>query len=128
MPRTGAGFGFSIFKHALLLSAPIVGVGLFLFGLIVLGGQARDWLRSRDHHAITFADIACDSPPGKDREEFLTEVQYLSSLPDRVQLLDSDLAARLGSAFARHPQVEKVEKVEVLTGRRVLVRLKFRPR
>ena len=40
-------------------------------------------------------------------------MQYLASLPDRVHVLDDDLAANLQQAFARHPWVAAVEDVRV---------------
>jgi hypothetical protein len=61
-----------------------------------------------------------------ERADFLTEVQYLGSLPDRVELLEDGLAEKLGRAFARHPRVETVGRVEVLSDRRIRVRLTFR--
>src|SRR5205085_1645284 len=57
---------------------------------------------------------------------FLGEVQYLGGLPERLALLDDDLPGRLAEAFARHPWVEKVERVEVVPPGRVRARLTYR--
>src|SRR5262249_15720330 len=61
-----------------------------------------------------------------EREDFLGEVRYLSEFPSRLRLLEKGLASRLADAFARHPWVEKVERVEVLPLRQVRVRLVYR--
>jgi len=126
MPRIGPPSVLRLGYRLVLLLMPIFAVGAILIGLIALGGWARERVRPQDRHAIRFVDIDCTTPPGKDREEFLTEVQYLSRLPDRIQLLDDGLAGRLATAFARHPQVEKVEKLEILPDHRVRVQLTFR--
>jgi hypothetical protein len=76
---------------------------------------------------VAFADIACEPPPESiDLKTFLAEVQYISGYPDRLALLEENLASRLAAAFARHPCVERVERLEVLPERRVLVRLVYR--
>src|SRR5262249_37699447 len=98
------------FKSVVLL----LGVGLLLFGLVALGKWAWDQIRSWDRYTVAFTDIACPSPPGQPRADFLDEVQYLAGLPDRLRLLDEDLAPRLAAAFALHPWVERVTGVEVL--------------
>jgi hypothetical protein len=104
----------------------LLGGVIVLAALIVLGQWARDWLRQQDRYAVAFADIDCPPPPGMERAAFLGEVQYLGSLPDRVQVLDDGLAARLNEAFARHPWVRKVERVEVAPAGQVRVHLAYR--
>jgi hypothetical protein len=107
------------------LGPPLV-AALLLAGLIALGRSARDALRSQDRYAVAFADIDCEPPPGEGRAAFLGEVQYLAGLPERLQVLDDDLPGRLAEAFAWHPWVEKVERVEVVPPGRVRVRLTYR--
>ena len=60
------------------------------------------------------------------RGAFLDEVQYLSRLPDRLSVLDDNLSQRLSAAFAKHPWVEKVDRVMVEAPRRISVRLTLR--
>jgi hypothetical protein len=113
-------------RRALKLTALLAVLALFLGGLLVLGKLAGERLAAGDRYVISFADIECaPSPPGA-RAEFLDEVQYLAGLPDRVRLLDADLGDRLAEAFARHPRVEKVDRVEVVPPRRVRLHLVFR--
>ncbi len=57
---------------------------------------------------------------------FLAEVRALGRFPEVLDTGQSDLPARLGMAFARHPWVEKVERVQVLAPGRVRAELRFR--
>jgi len=104
---------------------PILAVGLFLFGLLTLGKAALDQVRGRERYTIAFADIDCPPPPGQERTDFLGEVQYLGGLPARLHVLDPDLKQGLAGAFARHPWVDKVERVE-LGSQKVQVQLVYR--
>jgi hypothetical protein len=104
----------------------LVGAGLLLLGLIALGKVARDQLRQHDRYTVTLNDIDCPAPPGLSRHEFLAEVNYLTPLPARLPALDDDTPRRLADAFARHPWVEGVEKVEVVPPDRARIRLVFR--
>jgi hypothetical protein len=106
----------------LLLAAATA--ALVLFGVVLVGRATRAGERPRAVSA--FAAIDCDPPPGLDRREFLDEVQYLGGFPDELHLLDAGLAERLAEGFARHPWVEKVERVEVQLSRGVHVRLAHR--
>jgi hypothetical protein len=103
-----------------------VGLGLVFVGLQRLGQATRDGVRHLDRYTAEFADLDCTPPPGGSRDDFLAEVQYLAGLPDRLRLLNDDLAPRLAEAFARHPWVEQVERVSVVPPGRVQVRLVYR--
>jgi hypothetical protein len=105
---------------------PVIGAALFLLGLIVAGRMALEHLRDQQRFALPFSDIDCPPPPGMERDEFLSEVRYLTGLPAQMRLLNDDLPAQLASAFARHPWVEQVEEVAVTPPRLVRVRLAFR--
>jgi hypothetical protein len=91
-----------------------------------LGQQARGYLREQDRYRLAFRDIDCPTPNGLTREDFLGEVQYVAAWPDDVRLLDDRLALRLEEAFAAHPWVEEVRRVEVTSDRRIRVDLSFR--
>jgi hypothetical protein len=113
-------------RTQLVRAAALTAGGLvLLLGWVVLGRQAAIGLRDSDRYTAAFADIACSPPPPIPRDDFLGEVQYLSNLPDRLPLTDETLAARLAAAFALHPLVESVERVEVLP-RPVRVSLNYR--
>ena len=74
-----------------------------------------------------FADIECTTPVGMERQKFLEEVRYYAPrLPERIHLLDEHLAEQLREGFAKHPWVEKVERVEIVPPHRVLVQLVYR--
>ncbi len=105
---------------------PLAGVVLVLGGLVAAGQWTRDWLRQQPRSQLPLADVECAAPPGRSREDFLAEVQYLASLPDQLPLLDENLGGRLTNAFSRHPWVESVDAVQVLPPGRVQVRLTFR--
>jgi hypothetical protein len=106
--------------------ALVLVVGLVLVGFILLGRLALESLRPRDRHTVAFGDIDCAPPPGQARADFLDEVQYFGSLPGRLQLLDKGLPERLARGFARHPWVEKVQRVEVVPPGVVRVQLVYR--
>jgi hypothetical protein len=82
-----------------------------VFGLVVLGHYARDWLDRRHHYSIKIADLNCETPPGMDKAKFLAEVQYCGSFPDEINVLDAGLVNRLQAAFALHPWVERVDGI-----------------
>jgi len=106
---------------------PLLGVTLLLAGVLWIGKLTRDRVRSHPSQEILFADIDCPAPPGMKRGDFLDEVQYLAEMPVRLHLLDDDLPARLAKAFAGHPWVEKVDRVEIGSAEpRVRARLAFR--
>jgi hypothetical protein len=113
-------------RPLLRLLTPLLGAGLFLVALAAAGKATREWLQKQGHVSLAFTAIDCLPPPGEERERFLLEVQSLNGLPDRVSLLEDDLATRLALAFAAHPWVDKVERVAVLPDRRVEVRLVYR--
>jgi hypothetical protein len=103
-----------------------VSAGLSLLGTLVAGIMTRQAVHDWDRYTVAFAEIDCTPPPGQERRDFLAEVQYLAGMPDRSSVLDEDLAPRIAEAFARHPCVEEVERVSLLPGRKVSVRLQFR--
>jgi len=107
-------------------SALLLLVAALLGGVIMLKDWAFAQIHDQERYLVAFADIDCDVPEGMGRREFLDEVQYLARLPDRLNLLDADLMARLRQAFAEHPWVEKVNDVTAAPPRHVSVRLAFR--
>ena len=113
--------GWSL-RLLLLVGGPL----LFLAGLVYAGRWTLEQIRGQDRFAFAFADIECTPPEGQDRNGFLAEVRYLTDSPERWQLLDDQLTPRLADVFARHPWVEKVERVEVVPPRQVRVRLAYR--
>ncbi|AWM37967.1 hypothetical protein GobsT_39630 [Gemmata obscuriglobus] len=97
-----------------------------LFGLSLLGDQAKRRIGPRDRYSVAFADIRCDPPPGTDRETFLTEVRYTAAAGSTLQLLDPQLKPRLTGAFAAHPWVLRVDSVTIEPPDVVAVALTFR--
>ena len=112
-----------LIKCALLLSL----VAIFLGGVILAGHWGQEYLRGRERFEIAFTDIECGTPAGMDRKKFLEEVQYYSpALPGRVDPLDDQLRDRLSDGFARHPWVEKVDGVEIVPPKQIIVKLTLR--
>jgi hypothetical protein len=103
--------------------AVLTAAGLFVAGLVVFGRQALARLHTQERYLFPFADVACVPPPHLKRSQFLDEVQYLSGMPETLHLLDADLPRCLAEAFARHPWVERVEKVVIGPGRAAEVRI-----
>jgi hypothetical protein len=125
MPKfTARWFSFCL-RLGLALS-PLLAAALVLTALLVAGNWARDSLADRDRYQFPFNHIECAAPAGMSRTDFLDEVQYLAGLPDRVNVLDENLAARLAQAFALHPRVGKVEGVHIRSAEQIQVRLVFR--
>ncbi len=98
------------------MALPLLAGAALLGAVVFLGGRAREELRQRGRYDTQFADVEVDPPPGLTREELLGEVQYLSGWPDRFDPRDGDTCARLGRAFAAHPWVEEVQRVEKKAG------------
>jgi hypothetical protein len=97
-----------------------------IMGLVTLDRALRSELRDDARFRLPFAAIDCAPPEPVARETFLKEVRERSDLPDTVYLLDNDLPRQLAQAFARHPWVSQVERVEILPKRQILVRLRYR--
>jgi hypothetical protein len=115
-----------VWRRLLKSLAVLLGLSLFLFGLIRLGKLALGQIRGQDRYTVAFADIDCTPPPGRERGAFLDEVQYLAELPNRLRTLDEDLAKRLAAAFARHPCVAQVVRVELTPPGQVHIQLLYR--
>ncbi len=104
-----------------------LGIALaLLFGLGWLGEFARHQLGPQERYRVSFAEIECEAPPGRDRATFLSEVRYASNFPETFQILDKDRDAKLRAAFLAHPWVEAVDSVEVEAPRTIRLRLRFR--
>jgi hypothetical protein len=112
----------------LVVSAALAagGAAVLLGGLIWAGRAMRGPLQSADRYQFPFKLIECPTPPGADREQFLSEVRYYGDFPETVPLLDDTLGHRLSEAFARHVWVEHVDGVEISPNRRIQVQLTFR--
>jgi hypothetical protein len=108
------------------IGTPILGAALVVFGIVALDRLARGQLHGSARNELAFADIPCEAPAGLSRPDFLGEVQYLAHLPDRLDRLEPNLADSLRRAFALHPWVEAVERVEVPSGGSIQVRLRYR--
>jgi hypothetical protein len=93
--------------------------------LNTIGGDALRRIGGRDRYRVSFADIACDAPPGLDRPTFLAEVRYVGELHETVSPLDAADRDRLAGGFAKHPWVEAVEGVTPEPGG-VRIALRFR--
>jgi hypothetical protein len=112
----------------LSIAAPLIGAVGVLWGIVALGRLAQDHVA--DNNQIDFRGIEVAPPPKMTREDFLGEVQYLARLagepvPDRLEPSD-DLVKKLFGAFARHPWVAVVQKIERLPDDKVRIRLGFR--
>jgi hypothetical protein len=105
---------------------PLLGALLVLALVCVLGKLAWESLGHLERYQIPFSEIDCPAPPNMGRTTFLDEVQYLSGMPGRLNVLEEGLVGRLAEAFRKHPWVEKVDSVEVQSSQRIAARLTFR--
>ncbi|HMC89397.1 MAG TPA: hypothetical protein VKI17_07605, partial [Gemmataceae bacterium] len=103
----------------------VLGLGLFLLAITQAGKLTRDQVKDWDRFTIAVTDLQCTPPPFAQRDAFLAEVKDIASLPERLQVLDKELAERLADAFARHPYVERVERVRVLLPHEVDINLVY---
>lgn len=101
-------------------------LGLFVLLVGVIYRVTRARLHDYERFSMTFAEIECVPPPGEARADFLVEVQYLAEIPDKFSLLDAGLTERLARAFALHPWVEEVVRVEITPARQVVIHLRHR--
>jgi hypothetical protein len=106
--------------------AALAGGLLLLAGVVTAGRWTAAALRANQSYTVPFESIDCPSPEGQSRDQFLAEVQFVAGEPDRLDLLDEGLPARLAAAFGRHPWVAEVKRVAVLPGRRLRIELHFR--
>jgi hypothetical protein len=113
-------------KWLVQLAAPLLVAALLLAGALELGRRARRDLAPGPRHTLAFASIDCTPPGPLSREDFLGEVQYLAGLPDQLNLLDDRLPDRLVRAFAGHPWVQVVQRLDVTAAPRVRVQLHYR--
>jgi hypothetical protein len=113
-------------RAAVQIALVLVGVAAFLALLLWLHPTLLDRLRGREPYALPLSEVQCPAPPGLDRRDFLDEVAYYASLPDRLDLLDEGLAEKLKRGFAQHPWVKEVGAVRMVPPRQVHVELKFR--
>lgn len=111
-----------LFQIVLGLAVAALVVG----GVSAVGKIARETLGPSDRYLLPFAEIECNAPPGSTRADFLGEVQYNGPFPDQINILDATLADQLRDAFARHPKVERVEKLTIGPPKRIRVELRFR--
>src|SRR5258708_14839354 len=93
---------------------PLAGIALLLLGLIWLDRALRDQVREEPRFLLRFDEIEVKTPKTIDRQNFLAEVKQAGGFPDKLRLLDEDLGDRLKEAFAKHPWVEEVLRIEIL--------------
>jgi hypothetical protein len=113
-----------LLKSTLLL----VLVALFLGGVIWAGRWGSEQLRDNSRYLVNFTELECEPPHGMDKKKFLDEVRYYASprLPEQLHLLDDDLKTKLRDGFAKHPWVEKVDSVEIIQPKQIVVKLTYR--
>jgi hypothetical protein len=102
---------------------PLAGIALLLLGLIWLDRAMRDKVREEPRFLLRFDEIEVTIPKTIDRQKFLAEVKQAGGFPEKLRLLDEDLGDRLKEAFAKHPWVEEVLRIEILASPRLRVEL-----
>lgn len=92
---------------------PILCGLVLLLGVVGLGRATRASLHDRATYSLAFADLDCQPPEGVSRAAFLKEVYEHTHPPEVLHLLDEDLIAQLHRAFAVHPWVNFVRRVDI---------------
>lgn len=108
------------------LAGPVIGVILVVLGLGGLDWFLRARLRNHPRFTASIFDIDCPTPASMARDQFLSEVADFGRLSNPLQILDDNLKARLEEAFAKHPWVAKVDRVEIADNQVIRIHLTFR--
>ncbi len=107
----------------------LIGVTAFL---VLGGGLVLAWLSLKDRilatpdHLLDPGQIEITPPPDWIHSDICAEVLRDPTLDGRLSILDDGLAERIARAFARHPWVAKVVRVEPLYPSAVRVELEYR--
>lgn len=112
------------FRPMMLLRAAVV------VGIVALWPYAaQHWpkLAGRPEYGLSFEQIkivpALEKPIPDD---FLKQVEQSSRLPETLSVLDEQLTGKLAAAFARHPWVAKVVRVQKSFPAAIVVELEYR--
>jgi len=103
--------------------------GVLATGITILWFELKPEIKKGEPYLIRSENILICNPPPWISNDFVTEA--LKYLPiDRklgtLNAFDSDLVEVLTLAFAAHPWVSQVEKIEVFYPAQIKIRLKFR--
>jgi hypothetical protein len=106
-------------------------LGLIALIALALGGTklvpfVRERVHGQTRFQIPLGDIRFTPMPLWVQSDLLTEIQFLSGLPDTVNTLDSSLAGQIRDAFALHPWVREVQQVRVMRPGQIGVQLTYR--
>jgi hypothetical protein len=115
---------FAVRRRSLIAAGLVVAA--FVFGGLVLWNRVRNDVLARAEYALDARTIQITSPPAWIRADVKAEALRGGSLDTRLSLLDDDLAERLAKAFALHPWVARVERVEKHYPSRVTIELSYR--
>lgn len=83
-------------------------------------------LSARPEYQIDWNAVLVTPAPRGVPDRIVTDVRATAQLPDHLSLLQPGLAKQLATAFAGHPWVERVDRVEVKRQRRIDVDLTYR--
>lgn len=106
---------------------------VLLLAGVVVGGSAYAILtfhngdsRNRQAYQLGFGHIEHPPLPPCVPDRFLAEVRVLGTFPEVLDTGEADLLERLHQAFAKHPWVERVDRVVKPSPQRIRVELHFR--
>src|SRR5262245_15229160 len=83
-------------------------------------------LSSRPEYQIGWTSVNVTTQPRGVPARIVDEVRSHSQLPDELSLLKPGLAQQLAKAFAAHPWIEQVNRVEVKRQRRIEIDVTYR--
>jgi hypothetical protein len=83
-------------------------------------------LSSRPEYQVDWSSVAVTPTPRGVPSRVVEDIRIRAQLPEKLSLLQPGLAKQLAQAFADHPWIEKVNRVEVKRQRRIEVDLTYR--
>jgi hypothetical protein len=83
-------------------------------------------LSSRPEYQIDWKGVTVTPTPRGVPARVVEDVRKQAQLPERLSLLQPGLAKEIAGAFAKHPWIERVDRVEVKRQRRIEVDLTYR--
>jgi hypothetical protein len=130
-PKKSPGFVRRLLTGALAGSAkwftlPLVLLAAFGSGTYLLWRQVREQVTSAHHYQVTPDSIRLSDPPPWIHADIAEEVLQQMNLGGPPSILDDDLCERLAKAFALHPWIAKVSRVEKRFPARVLIDVVYR--
>ncbi len=125
--RTGPAVALSV-RHGVFQPATLWWLACALLAIVFL--PYLPWmtpdLSQRPEYQIDWSSVEITAPPKGVPSRIADDVRIRAQLPERLSVLQPGLARQLHDGFARHPWVERVNRVEVKRQRRISIDVTYR--